>query len=82
MYFSSNIKFLRKRKAYTQDQLAQSLEMKRPTLSGYENEVSQPTVQALQTFSRYYNIAIDTMLNIDLSRLSELQLRQLENGDE
>lgn len=82
MYFSSNIKFLRKRKGYTQDQLANSLEMKRPTLSGYENEVSQPTVQALQSFARYYKIAIDTMLNIDLSNLSELQLRQLENGED
>jgi transcriptional regulator with XRE-family HTH domain len=82
MYFSNNIKFLRKRKGYTQDQLAQALEMKRPTLSGYENEVSQPTVQALQTFSRYYHVAIDTILNIDLSNLSELQLRQLENGED
>jgi transcriptional regulator with XRE-family HTH domain len=82
MYFSSNIKFLRKRQGYTQDHLAQALEMKRPTLSGYENEVSQPTVQALQTFSRFYKIAIDTMLNIDLSKLSELQLRQLENGED
>jgi transcriptional regulator with XRE-family HTH domain len=82
MYFSSNIKFLRKRRGYTQDQLAHSLEMKRPTLSGYENEVSQPTVQALQTFARFYKIAIDTMLNIDLSKLSELQLRQLENGED
>jgi len=82
MYFSSNIKFLRKRKGYTQDHLAEVLEMKRPTLSGYENEVSQPTVQALMSFSRYYKIAIDTMLNIDLSNLSELQLRHLENGED
>jgi transcriptional regulator with XRE-family HTH domain len=82
MYFSSNIKLLRKRKGFTQDMVAHSLEMKRPTLSGYENEVSQPTVQALQTFSRYYKIAIDTLLNIDLVSLSELQLRQLENGED
>ncbi len=82
MYFSQNIKFLRKRKSFTQDQLAQSLEMKRPTLSGYENEVSQPTVQALLTFSKFYKIAIDTLLNIDLAKLSELQLRQLENGED
>lgn len=82
MYFSQNIKFLRKRKGYTQDQLAQSLEMKRPTLSGYENEVSQPTVQALLIFSKFYKIAIDTLLNINLAKLSELQLRQLENGED
>lgn len=82
MYFSSNIKFLRKRKGFTQDQVAHSLEMKRSTLSGYENEVSQPTVQALITFSRYYRIAIDTLLNIDLKNLSDQQLLQLEGGED
>lgn len=82
MFFISNIKFLRKRKGFTQDQVAQSLEMKRSTLNNYENEVSQPTVQALMTFSKYYRIAIDTLLNIELSKLSELQLKQLEGGED
>ena len=82
MYFSSNIRFLRKRKGLTQGDLADALEMKRSTLSGYENEVSQPTIQALMSFSNYYRIAIDTMLNIDMSKLSELQLRQLESGED
>jgi transcriptional regulator with XRE-family HTH domain len=81
-YFSSNIKFLRKRKGYTQDEVAEHLKMKRPTLSGIENEVSQPTISALLTFSKFYNIAIDTLLNIELYKLSELQLRQLEHGED
>jgi transcriptional regulator with XRE-family HTH domain len=81
-YFSSNIKFLRKRKMLTQDEVAEKLKMKRPTLSGYENEVSQPTIAALLTFSRHYKIAVDTLLNIDLQKLSELQIRQLEHGED
>ncbi len=81
-YFSSNIKFLRKRKGVTQNEIADHLGMKRPTLSGYENEVSQPTIAALITFSKFHNIAIDTLLNIDLPKLSELQLRQLEHGED
>jgi len=81
-YFSSNIKFLRKRKGITQNEIADTLKMKRPTLSGLENEVSQPTISALLTFSKFYNIAIDTLLNIDLAKLSELQLRQLEHGED
>jgi transcriptional regulator with XRE-family HTH domain len=82
MFFSANIKLLRKRKGFTQEQAAQLLEMKRPTLNNYENEVSQPTIQALQVFSRYYKIAIDTLLNIDLSKLSELQIKSLEGGED
>lgn len=81
-YFSSNIKFLRKRKGITQNEIADTLKMKRPTLSGLENEVSQPTISALLIFSKFYNIAIDTLLNIDLAKLSELQLRQLEHGED
>ncbi|MBN1598635.1 MAG: LexA family transcriptional regulator [Bacteroidales bacterium] len=81
-FFNSNIKFLRKRKMLTQDDVASILNMKRSTLSGYENEVSQPTVMALLTFSKFYNVTIDTLLNIDMTRLSELQVRQLERGED
>ncbi|MBN1158452.1 MAG: LexA family transcriptional regulator [Bacteroidales bacterium] len=80
MNFSTNIKLLRKRKGRTQDDVAFALGMKRSTLSGYENEISQPTVQALIAFSRYFGIAVDTLLKVDLHSLSESQLSQLERG--
>lgn len=81
-YFSSNIRFLRKRRLFKQEDMAEKLDMKRSTLSGYENEVSQPTIAALLTFSKYFSISIDTLLNIDLQKLSELQVRQLERGED
>jgi transcriptional regulator with XRE-family HTH domain len=81
-FFSSNIRFLRKRRFFKQEDLAEKLNMKRSTLSGYENEVSQPTIAALLTFSKYFSISIDTLLNIDLQKLSELQIRQLERGED
>jgi transcriptional regulator with XRE-family HTH domain len=80
MYFASNIKFLRKRRGRTQDDVASALQMKRPTLSGYENGVAQPGIEALVAFSGYYNISLDTMLKVDLTRLSESQLGELERG--
>lgn len=80
MFFSSNIKLMRRRKGRTQDDVAHALKMKRSTLSGYENEISQPTVTALMAFSKYFGIAIDTLLNVDLGSLTESQLSQLERG--
>ena len=80
LYFSENIKYLRKRRGRTQDDVATALEMKRSPLSGYENKVAQPGIQALVQFSEYFNIAIDTLVKIDLSTLSESQMRQLETG--
>lgn len=80
IFFASNIKLLRKRKGRTQEEMAFILEMKRPTLGGYENGVAQPNMNALIVFSNYFNIAIDTLLRIDLSKLSESELYQIENG--
>ena len=80
MYFSSNIKLMRNRKGRTQDEVAHALKMKRSTLSGYENEVSLPTVNVLIAFSKYFGIAIDTLVLVDLGSLSGSQLSQLERG--
>jgi transcriptional regulator with XRE-family HTH domain len=78
--FASNIKLLRKRRGRTQDETAFILGMKRSTLSGYENEVAQPGIDALLAFSRYFGISVDTMLKVDLSKLSQSELSQLERG--
>lgn len=80
MYFSSNIKLLRRRRNRTQDDVAYALNMKRSTVSGYENKVAEPSIEVLIAFSQYYNVAIDTLIKIDLSQLSESQLSQLEKG--
>jgi transcriptional regulator with XRE-family HTH domain len=80
MYFSSNIKFLRKRRSRTQDDVAFALKIKRSTLSGYENEVAYPNLSVLSIFSDYFNISIDTLIKVNLKELSESQLSQLEKG--
>ena len=80
MNFSSNIKFLRKRRGRTQDDVAHALKMKRSTLSGYENEVAHPNLSVLEAFSNYFNISIDTLIKVNLRELSAFQLSQLEKG--
>ena len=80
MHISSNIKFLRLRRGFTQDEVATSLNMKRSTFSGYENNIAQPNIEALAAFSKYFNISIDTLIKVDLSQLSEFNLSQLEHG--
>jgi transcriptional regulator with XRE-family HTH domain len=80
MNFSKNIRLLRKRKRRTQDDVAQALNIKRSTLSGYENEVAQPGIEALIAFSEYFNVAVDTLIKVNLSELTEKQLSQLEKG--
>jgi transcriptional regulator with XRE-family HTH domain len=64
----------------TQDDVAVALGMKRSTLSGYENAIAQPGIEALVSFSNYFRVAIDTLVRVDLTKLPESQLRQLEKG--
>ena len=79
-HFSNNIKLLRSRKKRTQNEVALALNLKRTTINALENSISQPTVPQLQAYSKYFGIAIDTLINIDLSRLSEMQFTDLQNG--
>ena len=80
MFFKSNIKFLRERKKITQDIAASGLELKRTTLNNYENGYAEPKMDMLPFFSKFYKMSIDTLININLSRLSESQLREMETG--
>ena len=82
MHFSQNIKLLRKRRNRTQDELAHILGMKRSTLSGYENEVAEPGILALMAFSKYFGVAVDTLIRVPLDQLSESQLSELERGND
>jgi transcriptional regulator with XRE-family HTH domain len=80
MNFSSNIKLLRNRRGLTQEEMATALKMKRPTLSGYENGVAQPGIQQLMAISDFFGVAVDTLIRVNLKKLRQSQLRQIENG--
>lgn len=56
------------------------MEIKRSSLSGYENGAAEPNFDTLVRFSEYFNITIDKLLKHDLRKLSESQLSELERG--
>ena len=81
MYFSQNIKLLRKRRNRTQDVVSGELGFSRSTLNSYENGiVINPTLEALVSFSKYFRVSIDTMIKVNLAQLSESQLSEIEKG--
>ena len=82
MFFSSNLRLLRKRRNQTQEDLATALGLKRSTLNNYENQIAQPAIDVLLAMSGYFNVAVDTLLRMDLQSLSETQLRELESGSD
>lgn len=81
MYFNTNIKLMRLRRDRTQDVVANELGVSRSTLNSYENgSIKNPTLDALLTFSKYFKVSIDTLVKVDMSKLSQFQLAELEKG--
>ena len=72
---------LRQRRKLTQDMVAIELGISRSTINSYENgSVQNPTLEALVSFSKFFKMSLDTLVKIDLSRVSEFQLSELERG--
>jgi transcriptional regulator with XRE-family HTH domain len=82
MYLTNNILLLRKRKGRTQDDVATSVNIKRSTYAGLEAGNSLPSIEVLIALSNYFNVAVDTLLKVDLQKLSAFQLSELERGND
>ncbi len=79
MFVHQNLKILRKRKGMTQQEVSTAIDINRSSLAGYESQI-QPDLGLLIKFSEFFNVTIDTMVKVDLAKLSERQLRELDNG--
>jgi transcriptional regulator with XRE-family HTH domain len=82
-HWASNIKFLRNRKDLSQEELAEKMGISRSKLNAHENgQTINPTVDDLINFSSFFKMSIDTLIKVDLNRLSELKIRDLEAGND
>jgi len=64
---SNNIKYLRKGKGYTQEELATELGITRSILGSYEEARAEPKLVTLQTIATYFGKTIDELVNNDVS---------------
>lgn len=82
-HWATNIRHLRRRKRLSQDEMAFSLNVSRSKLNAHENgQTINPTVEDLVNFSTYFKLSIDNLIKTDLSKLSEVKLRELEAGND
>jgi len=83
IFFASNIRFLRERKKMSQEALASKLGLTRAKLAAIEaGNTKSPQPEDYLNFSEFFTISIDTLLKIDLSKLGELRMRELEAGND
>ncbi len=80
-YLGSNIKFLRNRLKKSQDELAAMLDIKRSAINSYENGVAiTPPLDLLIKISNYFKFTLDAIVRIDLSKISQFSLGEMERG--
>jgi transcriptional regulator with XRE-family HTH domain len=77
MYIAQNLKFLRKKKGKSQEEMAQSLGLNRSTYSGYENEVAQPSLELLLQLAQSENIPLEVLLSKELDKFPSTELDAL-----
>lgn len=67
-HVSENIKYLRAKQSLSQNQLAVKLRLTRNQINCFENGISQPSIEALQKIATFFEIKIDTLINIEIHK--------------
>ncbi len=78
--FSDNLRYLRESRKESQQQTAESLEIKRSRFEPYESGKVEPPYDILKKISRYYNISIDLLLSIDVRKYRLDELLKLDDN--
>ena len=81
MFLQTNLKWLRKLKKRTQDDVAFALDLKRSTYSGYENGVGEPNLTRLVALAGYFKVSLDNLIAIDLRKVPVSQLYKLDTQE-
>ena len=63
MYLANNLKYLRKKSGKTQDALSSEVNIGRTTIANYESGISEPNLETLLAFSKYFGISLDDLLS-------------------
>lgn len=77
MNFGEKLKLLRKEKGLRQENLADELELKRPTISGYETGRKEPDFHTLIKISQYFNVSVDYLIGKSDFKVDFVELRKV-----
>ncbi|QYA48012.1 LexA family protein [Nosocomiicoccus ampullae] len=66
--FAKNLKYLRKQRGYTQEELSNRLGRMATSVGNWENGVSTPPIAMLSKISRLFNVPITDLMETDLSK--------------
>jgi transcriptional regulator with XRE-family HTH domain len=75
-YAGKNLKFIRKQRDWTQEELANQLQIKRSLVGAYEEGRAEPRLEVQEAICALFNISLEIFLFQDLSQMDEFDLNQ------
>lgn len=81
-FLSSNLRFLRRRRKLSQQQLADDLGVKRSNIAAYETKNVEPRLALINDMARYFSIPLEHLVMTDLMVTEESELNALLGGGE
>lgn len=72
-YLAANLKFLRKRKKLSQEELALQLGLNRGNIASYENGSAEPRISNLLRMAEYFGISLIDLAQRDLTQKGTLK---------
>lgn len=75
-YLASNLRFLRKQKNITQNDLADQLDVQRTMISAYEDGRSEPKLSTLQKLGDILEVGVEELLEHDIEKLGRKALQK------
>ncbi|MDL5050617.1 helix-turn-helix transcriptional regulator [Oscillatoria amoena NRMC-F 0135] len=76
-HLAKNLEVLRKNKGRTQQEVASVVELPRSTYTSYEIGLSEPNCNRLIQLSDYFNVPVDVLLRIDLSKKVDSEISRI-----
>ena len=82
MSFGKNLESLRKQKGWSQDKLAEKLNLSRQAISKWENETNKPDIDNVKSISKLFAIRIDDLLDNELpEKAAKIDVRKAEKKE-
>jgi transcriptional regulator with XRE-family HTH domain len=69
-YAGKNLKYIRKQREWTQEEMANQLQIKRSLVGAYEEERAEPRLEVMETICAKFSISLEEFLFQDLALLS------------
>ncbi|HXB29844.1 MAG TPA: helix-turn-helix transcriptional regulator [Puia sp.] len=79
--FSKNLRFLRKRGSYNQDEISILFNKKANTIGNWENQKSEPSLAELMKLGDYFKVSVQELLYSDLEAQSFQQNTEAKTSD-